>query len=129
MLLLGVREENGWLAATFNLTYPVSWEKICRAVSRAYEHYENTEILVDGKTAKIKSDVDILKFEEAGEMTIRGISKILNVPIMITFYNQLKTVNVAVAGITDEFKQADYEKFNLSLGEYMDSLELFMYIQ
>lgn len=129
MLLLGVREENGWLAATFNLTYPASWEKICRAVSRAYEYYENTEILVDGKTAKIKSDDDILKLEEAGEMTIRGISKIFNVPIMITFYNQLKTVNVAVAGITDEFKQADYEKFNLSLGEYMDSFELFMYIQ
>ncbi len=60
-------------------------------------------------------------------MTIRGMSKIIKVPLIITFYNQLKTVNVAVARTTEEFKEANYQKFNTSLEEYMDSLELAMY--
>ncbi len=29
--------------------------------------------------------------------------------------------------MTEEFKEADYHKFNMSLGAYMDSLELSMY--
>ncbi len=55
------------------------------------------------------------------------MSKIIKVPLIITFYNQLKTVNVAVARTTEEFKEANYQKFNTSLEEYMDSLELAMY--
>ena len=43
------------------------------------------------------------------------MSKILNVPIMITFYNQDKIVDVCVAGETDEFTDVNYEKFNISL--------------
>ena len=30
--------------------------------------------------------------------------------------------------MTDEFKDADYQKFNMSLGQYMDSIELAMYM-
>lgn len=127
MLLLGVREENGWLASTFNLTYPVGWEKICKAVSMAYGYYDNAEVLVDDKVIDISSAEEILTLEEAGTMTIRGISTIIKVPIMITFFNQLQTVNVAVPCMTEEFEKADYQKFNMSLGRYMDSLELAMY--
>jgi hypothetical protein len=29
--------------------------------------------------------------------------------------------------VAGKFEKADYQKFNLSLGEYMDSLELAMY--
>ncbi|MGI6369833.1 MAG: hypothetical protein ACOX09_04360 [Candidatus Kapaibacterium sp.] len=90
MLLLGVREENGWLASTFNLTYPVGWDKICKAVSMIYGFYDNVEILVDNRKIDISSKEEILKLEEAGNMTIRGISTIIKVPIMITFFNQLK---------------------------------------
>ena len=129
MLLLGVREQNGWLASTFNLTYPASWEMICNAVSGAYEYFGGTEILVDDVKVEVGSKDDILNFAEAGSMTIRGMSKIIKVPLMITFFNQLKTVNVAVACMTEEFKEADYQKFNMSLGEFMDSIELSMYVK
>ena len=129
MLLMGVREENGWFVFIFNLTYPASWEKICKAVNRTYEFFEDTEILVDGVVRDVDSKDDILNFAEAGSMTIRGMSTIIEVPLMITFFNQLKTVNVAVACMTEEFKEADYQKFNFSLGEFMDSVELSMYVK
>lgn len=127
MLLLGVIEKDGWLMSTFNLTYRVEWNKICGAVRTAYDYYENTEILVDDKKVNISSKEDVMKIKEARSITVRGLSKIVKVPIVITFFNQLLTVNVAVACATDEFKEADYQKFNMSLGQYMDSLELAMY--
>jgi hypothetical protein len=34
-----------------------------------------------------------------------------------------------VACMTEEFKEADYQKFNFSLGEFMDSVELSMYVK
>lgn len=127
MLLLDVRKEDGWLLSTFNLTFPVGWDRICKAVSMVFDYYEDAEILIDGKKADILSKDDILGFEEAGSMTVRGMSIIIKAPITITFYNQLQVVNVAVASMTDEFKEAEYQEFNMSLGQYMDSLELAMY--
>lgn len=85
------------------------------------------EILVNDKVVDVSSKEDILHLDEAGNMTVRGMSKIIKVPLMITFYNQTNVVNVSVAGVTDEFKTADYQKFNMSLGQYMDSIELSMY--
>ena len=127
MLLLGVGEERGWLMSTFNLTYPVGWDKICKAVSMAYGYYDKVEVLVDNEVIDISSADDILTLDEAGTMTIRGISTIGKAPVMITFFNQLQTVNVAVPCMAGEFEKADYQKFNMSLGQYMDSLELAMY--
>lgn len=127
MLLLGVGEERGWLMSTFNLTYPVGWDKICKAVSMAYGYYDKVEVLVDNEVIDISSAEEILELEEAGTMTIRGISTILKVPIMITFFNQLQTVNVTLPCTAGEFEKADYQKFNMSLGQFMDSLELAMY--
>ena len=127
MLLLGVKKENDWLLAEYNLTYKVGWENICKAVSLAYEYYDNVEILVDNNKVNICSKEEILQLDEARTMTIRGVSKIIQVPLMITFFNQLQTVRVSVSCATDEFKYADYKKFNMSLGQYMDSIELAMY--
>lgn len=127
MLLLGVKKENDCLLAEYNLTYKVGWENICKAVSLAYEYYDNVEILVDNNKVNICSKEEILQLDEARTMTIRGVSKIIQVPLMITFFNQLQTVRVSVANATDEFKDADYKKFNMSLGQYMDSIELAMY--
>lgn len=127
MLLLGVKKENDWLLAEYNLTYKVGWENICKAVSLAYEYYDNVEILVDNNKVNINSKEEILQLDEARAMTIRGVSKIIQVPLMITFFNQLQTVRVSVACARDEFKEADYKKFNMSLGQYMDSIELAMY--
>lgn len=127
MLLIGVKEENGWLLSRWNLTYKVGWEQICKAASAIFDYYDGLEILVDGETAEVSSKEDVLHLDEAGDLVIRGMSKIIKVPLMITFYNQTNAVSVSVAGATDEFKVADYQRFNMSLGQYMDSIELAMY--
>ena len=75
MLLLGVKKENDWLLAEYNLTYKVGWENICKAVSLAYEYYDNVEILVDNNKVNICSKEEILQLDEARTMTIRGVSK------------------------------------------------------
>ena len=101
MLLIAVNEDKGWLLSRW--------------------------ILVDNKRTNVSSKEDIIKLDEARNMTVRGLSKILKVPMMVTFFNQINTVNVSIAQATDEFKTADYQRFNMSLGQYMDSIELSMY--
>lgn len=127
MLLIGVRKEEGWLISRWNLTYSVGWESICKAIRSLYDFYPDPEILVGDKPITISNSEDILKVSEDRSMIIRGISSILKVPIMITFYNQLNFVDVNVACATKEFETADYQKFNLSLGQFLDSIELAMY--
>lgn len=127
MLLLGVEKENGWLFAEYSLTYRVDWGHICKGVKLAYDYYENVEVLVDDKIVNINSKEQVMDLEEAGKMTIRGISIIIGVPLMITFFNQLQVARCSVACATEEFQTADYEKFNKSLAQYMDSLEIAMF--
>ena len=127
MLLLGVEKENGWLLAEYSLTYRVDWKHICKGVKLAYDYYENVEVLVDDKIVNVNSKEQVMDLEEAGKMTIRGISKIIGVPLMITFFNQLQVARCSVACATEEFQVADYEKFNKSLAQYMDSLEIAMF--
>ena len=127
MLLLGVEKENGWLLAEYSLTYRVDWKHICKGVKLAYDYYENVEVLVDDKIVNINSKEQVIDLVEAGKMTIRGISKIIGVPLMITFFNQLQVARCSVACATEEFQAADYEKFNKSLAQYMDSLEIAMF--
>ena len=80
-----------------------------------FDFYDNLEILVDNKRTNVSSKEDIIKLDEARNMTVRGLSKILKVPMMVTFFNQINTVNVSIAQATDEFKTADYQRFNMSL--------------
>lgn len=127
MLLMAVKENAGWVLSQWNLTYPVGWNQICKAVYFMFDYYDNTEILVDDKRITLSSKEEIIKIGEARNIIIRGISKIMKVPLMITFYNQTKVVNVNVAQVNEEFKTTDYQKFNLSLCQYMDSIELSMY--
>lgn len=72
MLLIGVKEENGWLLSRWNLTYKVGWNHICKAVHSVYEYYNRPEILVDGNIVEIKNKDEILCLEERGSMVIRG---------------------------------------------------------
>lgn len=127
MLLVGVKESGGWLMSRWNLTYRVGWEHICKAVHSVYEFYSQPEVLTDNRTAVVDKKEDILKLDERGSMTLRGMSSIIKVPIMITFHNQNSAVDVNVAKATDEFSKADYQRFNVSLCQYMDSIELAMY--
>ena len=127
MLLVGVKENDGWLISRWNLTYRVGWNRICKAVHSVYEFYIQSEVLVEDRTVVIENKDDILKLEERMSMTIRGFSTIIKAPVMIVFMNQTGAVDVSVAQTTDEFSTADYEKFNMSLCQYMDSIELAMY--
>lgn len=127
MLLVGTKENEGWILSRWNLTYRVGWEHICKAVNSVYEFYTNPEVLVEDKVVAVNAKEDILSLAEGGGLTIRGIFTIIKVPIMITFYNQTNIVDVNVAKMTDEFAVADYEKFNKSLCQYLDSIELAMY--
>ncbi len=127
MHLIGVKEENSWIMSRWELTYRVAWDSLLKGVASAYEYYSAPEILAGDKPVTVKNKKDILKIREDRTLVIRGLSKILKVPIMITFYNQLSAVDVSVAPFTDEFKNTDYEKFNHSLCQYMDSMEIAMY--
>ncbi len=127
MLLIGVKENNGWLFSRWNLTYRVSWEQICRAAASVYNYYDGLEILVDDEVIDLPSKDDVLKIEEARSLTFRGVSQIIKVPMMITFYNQLQDVDVNIPVTTGEFGKADYQSFNLSLGQYLDSIEIAMH--
>ena len=117
MLLMGVKEENGWLCSQWNLTYGTGWTEITKAVKTAYPYYENVEVLVDNRKVDLQSAEDVLRLEEGGNMVIRGTSTVIKVPMMVKFYNQLQMVDVWVACATDEFKEADYKSFNLSMGQ------------
>ncbi len=127
MLLIGVREEKGWLLSEWRLSYRGSWAQLCEAVYVMYDFYDVTEILVGDKKVDIKDKKEIKKLPEDISLTIRGMSGILNVPVSITFYNQTRAVYANVAGATEEFKEADYQKFNMSMSEYMDSIEIAMH--
>ena len=127
MLLIGVKEENGWLSSGWNLTYRVGWENICKAVHSVYDFYGGPEILVGGESINVSNKDEILRIDENSTMTIRGMSKIIKCPLMITFYNQLQRVDLTVPCMLEEFKEADYQKFNMSLCQYMDSIELAMF--
>lgn len=127
MLLVGVKESGGWLMSRWNLTYKVGWEQICKAVHSVYEFYAQPEVLTDNMPVVIGKKEDILELDEKGNMTVRGMSAIIKAPVMITFYNQMNAVDVNVAKATSEFSEADYQKFNMSLCQYMDSIELAMY--
>ncbi|MCM1186960.1 MAG: hypothetical protein NC251_07755 [Lachnoclostridium sp.] len=127
MVLIGVKENNGWLNSRWNLTYKIGWENILKACTFSSEYYQQFEILVDDQVVSVQSKEENMNLEEARTLTFRGISTIIKVPIMITLYNQLNAVDVSVAMATEEFLEADYEKFNKSLGQYLDSIELAMY--
>lgn len=128
MLLVGVREKNGWLMSRWQLTYGAGWEHICNAVYTAYDYFVNTEILVNDELETLVEKDEIFDLIEAGKMTLRGQSVMINVPMMITFYNQTNIVDVNVPCDQDEFQKPDYRSFNKSLCQFMDSLELAMYI-
>lgn len=131
MKLLGVRKDEHSLYSEWNLTYRVGWERICKAAALIWQYTGDAEVFTGDADSEAKADVkdtlDLHALDEAGYLTIRGISEILKVPVMITFYNQLDLVRVTVISATEEFEKADYREFNLSMCRYMDSIELAMY--
>ena len=128
MLLVGEHEEDGWIYSTFNLTYRVAWEQLLLAVYGAYRFFSDPEVLVDGKPVEIGDPAEILTIAEDRNIMLRGISTVIAAPLMITFFNQVHFVNVSVGAVNDEFRDTDYEKYNKSMGQLMDSMEIMMHL-
>jgi len=127
MLLEEIQEQNNWLFSLWRLTYRVGWERIRKAVHAAYAYFERPEILIDGETAEIGAEEEILRLDEAGSLTLRGVSTLLHAPIMITFWNQTDVVEVELPQDGASFDAADYRSVNLALCAFLDSMEIAMY--
>ena len=128
MILIREKEEKGWVHANYRLTRPVSWQQQLKAVHGVYGYFKKTEILVDGLPIQISQPEEILQTPESNAISIRGVLTIIDVPVVVTFYNQADYVNAMVACANEEFQNTNYEKFNKSMSQIMDSLELMMYI-
>ena len=133
MLLIGVKKDDGWLHARWELTYPAGWVNICNGISEIFEFFDQPEILIaqtmaDNKQSiDIKSKDEIANINESSLMTIHGMSKIFKLPLTMTFYNQTKIVDIAIPADGKEFAETNYEKFNHSFCAFMDSIELYMH--
>ena len=121
MLLAGLTEEPGWIRSSFNLTYRVPWEKLIQGVRGVYPYIEDAEVQVDGEPLRFSAP-------EASSVMIRGMSPILKAPIMLTFFNQRPFINVAISRVNEEFQTTDYEKFNKSMCQFMNSIEIMMHL-
>lgn len=126
MVLSTVKEDNdGFIVARWNTTYSISWDNILKTVRDIAENYIMPVIIVNDS---VKIDIinldDILKIKEAVSLTLCGMSKTYEIPIIIRFYNQLSIVE---SEIPSEFLKCDYEKVNKALGQYMDSIEIKMF--
>lgn len=126
MLLVGFTEDDRWLRSQWALTYRVGWEQILKICLFASKDYKGFEVAVDDQPFSPGNAADILKVEEAGRLTFRGISNMVKVPIMITLYNQSNAALVTVGKATEEFVKTDYEKFNKSMAQYLTSIEMAM---
>ena len=47
---------------------------------------------------------------------------------MITFRNQSQAVAVSVGSVNQEFRNTTYEKYNKSMSQLMDSMEIMMHV-
>ena len=131
MKLLGVEKRGDWLYSEWALTYRVGWGQIRSAAALIWQYTTDPEILTGDsngeKTVDIENADEVAGIAECGYLTIRGVSDMIRVPLSITFYNQTDFVRASVACATEEFMEADYKKFNLSMCQFMDSVELAMY--
>lgn len=134
MTLLGVEkqgDERTWLYSEWRLTYRVGWEPICKAVALIYEYTDDPEVRAGDANGNVNISVrqagDIRNLDEHGRLEIRGWSQMIHAPVQISFFNQTDLVRVSVLSVNEEFSEADYKAFNLSMGQFMDSIEIVMH--
>lgn len=128
MLLLGVKEQENWLYSRWQLTWGTGWESICKGAWRLYNDLKDPELFVDGEKQPAFEEQDrILDIPEHGDLMIRGLSRTLEVPVMISFRNQTNLVSLTLPAKKGLCDSTDYETFNRALAPYVDSLELAMF--
>ena len=82
----------------------MSWPQLLLAVHGAYPYFANPQVLVDDAQVPISRQTDILSIPEN------------------------RTVNVSVGCVNEEFRNTNYEKFNKSMCQLMDSMEIMMHV-
>jgi hypothetical protein len=128
MLLLGAKKNEGWLHSRWQLTWGTGWDPICKGACRLYADLEDPEVFVDGeKQPPFEEREKILDIPEHGDLMIRGLSRTLEVPVMISFRNQTNLVGLTLPATEKLCDSTDYETFNRALAPYVDSLELAMF--
>ena len=128
MLLIGVKEDEGWLYSRWNLTWGAGWLNICKAGRQLLADFDHPELFVDGEELPpFEKSEDILELPERGRMMIRGLSKTLGIPVMVSFLSQTKVVDVTLPATKEVVESTDYETFNKEIAPYVDSLELMMF--
>ncbi len=118
--------ESPWIVSSWQMTYRVSWEQICKAISAVVDYYDNPEVFVGQSKISDLSRESIKSIPENASITIRGLSKILGVPVMITFINQVQTITVYSIQ-KDKTMEINYKNINYELCQYLDSIELAMH--
>lgn len=62
-----------------------------------YEELAASQVLTDDSVRKLRQKEDLLSFPESASLTVRGYYDLLKAPVVWVWYNQLSTVNMAVA--------------------------------
>ena len=127
MLLSALKEENSWILSRWNLTYESDWAGFLKGIISVYDKYQDFEIIVDGNEYAVTDEASIKAIPEGKNITFRGISTVLKVPVMVTFYTGHQAVDVNVAKATYDLFECTYENVNMSLGQYMDGIEIAMF--
>lgn len=128
MTLLGVKEQKGWLYSEWKMTYNAGWDQIVNAAAALYHRcFESPELLFGKEPIKVNNMVDILGLKERSGITIRGMCKAVGVPVMLDLINQTGVARAIVAMANEEFSRADYERFNKSMSQFMDSIDVIMF--
>ena len=131
MKLMGVEKTGNCLYSEWSLTFGVGWESICRAARLVYQYTEGPVLHAGDaggdRVIDVADEDQILKLNEMGYLSVEGNSEVIKVPLKIVFYNQSDFVKLYVASANEEFEKADYQAFNLSMCQFMDSVEIGMY--
>lgn len=128
MLLIGVKKEKDWLFSRWQLTWGAGWMCICKGGCRLLADLDKPEVYVDGEAVPPFAErEDILKLPERGKMMVRGLSKTLGIPVMISLMNQTQVVSLSLPATKEVVDSTDYETFNKEIAPYMDSLEIMMF--
>lgn len=109
-----------------DLRHGLGWD--LHAAQAAWGSLERPEILTDRGPCTVQDGTEIAAIPEAGSLTVRGMSTVFKAPLMLTFYNQTQIVEAALPMDDGEFREADYETFNKSLCQFMDSVELAIHL-
>ena len=128
MLLIGVKEDDGWLYSLWNLTSGAGWLTICKGGRVLLDDFDKPEVFVDGeRIPPFKDPKEIMDIPESREMRVRGFSKTLGLPVMVDFYNQTKSVEVTLPASEKVVATTDYETFNKEIAPFVDSMEIMMF--